>query len=316
IPNDVAIDSDGNYIVTEEGVCNLVKITPQGERTVIFNYEFVDETGPIGVAIDSDGSYIVTEFHIIDGQTCNLVKITPQGERTVIYEFDPGTTPYWVAIDSDGNYIVTDWSADNLVKITPQGERTVIYEFDPGTGSQGVAIDSDGNYIVAETWGNNLTKITPQGERTVIYEFDSFAGPVGVAIYPDLIPPTVYMTSPTGGSEIKSSTVNVVWTGSDSGSGIDHYEVKFDGGSWINVGTATSHEFTGVTDGSHTIYVKAVDKVGNWKEAMVSFTVSAGIIFGLDLTTIAIIVAVILVVIVVVAYLIMRGRRPPTPIQT
>ncbi|MCP8318692.1 MAG: Ig-like domain-containing protein, partial [Candidatus Methylarchaceae archaeon HK01B] len=198
---------------------------------------------------------------------------------------------------------------------------TVLYEFKPFTYPWGLVVDSDGNYIVTNWGADSLVKITPQGVRTVIYEFDPDTRPWGVAIYPDLIPPTISITSPTNGSEIKSSTVNVVWTGSDSGSGIDHYEVKLDGGSWINVGTATSHEFTGVTDGIYTVYVKAVDKVGNWKEAMVNFTVSTGIIFGLDLTTMAIIiaavvvviVAAIVVVIVVTVYLIIKGRRPPTP---
>ncbi|MCP8323119.1 MAG: hypothetical protein L6N96_02940, partial [Candidatus Methylarchaceae archaeon HK02M2] len=58
------------------------------------------------------------------------------------------------------------------------------------------------------------------------------------------------------------------------------------------------------------------DKVGNSKEVIVNFTVNAGIIFGLDLTTLAIIGAAIVIVIVVAVYLIMRGRRPPTPKPT
>lgn len=128
----------------------------------------------------------------------------------------------------------------------------------------------------------------------------------------DNVPPILSISSPTSGSEVKSSTVTATWIGLDAGSGIDHYEVKLDGGSWINVMTDTSYNFTGVSDGSHTVHVKAVDGLGNSKEAIVNFTVSTGIALGLDLTTIAIIGAVVVVVIVVVAYPILRGRKPPT----
>ncbi|MCP8310099.1 MAG: Ig-like domain-containing protein, partial [Candidatus Methylarchaceae archaeon HK01M] len=134
-----------------------------------------------------------------------------------------------------------------------------------------------------------------------------------VDVIVDNVAPTLSITSPTSGSEITSSTVNVAWTGSDSGSGIDHYEVRVDPGAWMNVGTDTSDQFTGVGNGGHTVRVKAFDKVGNSKEVIVNFTVNAGIIFGLDLTTLAIIGAAIVIVIVVAVYLIMRGRRPPTP---
>ncbi len=89
----------------------------------------------------------------------------------------------------------------------------------------------------------------------------------------DTTPPTVSITSPDDGATVTTSDVTVTWTGSDSGTGIDHYEVRIDSGSWTNVGTSTSHTFTGLSDGSHTVDVKAYDGAGNTNTDSVTFTV-------------------------------------------
>ncbi len=89
----------------------------------------------------------------------------------------------------------------------------------------------------------------------------------------DTTPPTISITSPADGATVNSADVTVSWTGSDAGSGIDYYETRIDGGSWINKGTSTSHTFTGLADGSHTVDVKAWDKAGNSNTDSVTFTV-------------------------------------------
>ncbi|MBD3192121.1 MAG: S8 family serine peptidase [Candidatus Heimdallarchaeota archaeon] len=89
----------------------------------------------------------------------------------------------------------------------------------------------------------------------------------------DTTPPTIDITSPNEGATLTSSDVTVTWSGSDSGSGIDYYETRIDSGSWINKGTSTSHTFTGLADGSHTVDVRAWDVAGNSATDMVTFTV-------------------------------------------
>ncbi|MCP8305228.1 MAG: SMP-30/gluconolactonase/LRE family protein [archaeon] len=312
-PDGVAIDSEGNYIVAEGYVNNLVKITPEGVRTVI--YEFDSDNWPIGVAIDSDGNYIVAEYW-----TNNLVKITPEGVRTVIFEY-VWEGPAGVAIYPDlipPTVSITSPTTDSYVGNTTLVQGT---SEDTHSGIKKVEVKiDDGSWQLATgttSWSCSLdTTGVSAGSHTITAratDNNDNTATTSVDVIVDNLPPTLSITSPTSGSKLTSSTVTVMWTGSDAGSGIDHYEVKLDGGSWIDAGTATSHEFTGVGDGSHTVRVKAVDEVGNSKEATVNFTVSTGIIFGLDLTTLAIIGAAIVVVIVVVAYLILRGRRPPTP---
>jgi streptogramin lyase len=201
-PVDVAIDTSGNYIVTQDGspfahaheIGIISKVTPKGVRTVVYN--FPEDTYPDALAIDSSGNYIVGEsgFNI-------LSKVTPAGVRTVIYDFGSrlGEKPTWlgdsldnnllgIAIDSSGNYIVTEFNRNLLSKVTPSGVRTVIYNFTKGTNPIEVAVDSRGNYIVCERTTGVLSKITPSGERTVIYSLGAGHQPHGVVV---LTPPRV-----------------------------------------------------------------------------------------------------------------------------
>ena len=88
----------------------------------------------------------------------------------------------------------------------------------------------------------------------------------------DTIPPLVSITSPNNGTYLATSNVTVSWSGSDN-IAIDHFEIRVDGSSWINVGLTYSYEFTGLSDGSHTVDVKAVDKAGNTNISSVTFYV-------------------------------------------
>ncbi|MEM3357085.1 MAG: caspase family protein, partial [Candidatus Bathyarchaeia archaeon] len=92
---------------------------------------------------------------------------------------------------------------------------------------------------------------------------------------PDTTPPTVSIISPADGATVTSSSVTVTWTGSDTGSGISYYETRIDGGSWINKGTSTSHTYTGLANGGHTVDVRAWDMAGNSATDSNTFTVNA-----------------------------------------
>ena len=88
----------------------------------------------------------------------------------------------------------------------------------------------------------------------------------------DTTPPSVSIISPSDGETITSSNVTVNWTGSDDGSGIDHYEIRMDEDPYVNVGTNVTYEFTDLSPGNHTVSVMAVDVAGNSNTATVTFT--------------------------------------------
>lgn len=123
-------------------------------------------------------------------------------------------------------------------------------------------------------WAFNFNTSTTGGEG--FYEFYSLAydkasnledTPIPLvadeSIIVDMIPPQIQITSPSEGEWLTSSAVVVDWFGSDSLSGMEHYETKIDLGSWIPKGTGLQHTFTGLFEGSHIISVRAFDAATN-----------------------------------------------------
>ncbi len=249
-PTSLAIDSAGNYIVTEWESNKVSKITPAGTRTEI--YVFAPLTGPAGIAIDNSGNYIIAEHY-----TGKLSKVTPSGVRTEIYTFATNTGPQGVAIDSSGNYIVAESAMGKLSKITPSGVRTEIYTFAAGAYPAGIAIDSAGNYIVTEHLANTLSKVTPNGIRTPICYFSSNTGPQGVAI--------LQGNASTGYSA-------TVWAWDVQGWIAE--PITMDG---VATGYNTPHTFSNLI-GSHTFTVPAIDVLGypfdRWSTGQTSRTIT------------------------------------------
>ncbi len=122
------------------------------------------------------------------------------------------------------------------------------------------------------------------------------------AIVLDINPPTIFGISPGDGREIKSSTLTASWSGEDETSGIDHYEIKLNDGSWIDTGKNTAYTFTGVSDGNHVLNVKATDGANNSRQIQIRFSVDTSLIGGpgwtddiIIFSTVSIVVAIILV---------------------
>jgi len=150
--------------------------------------------------------------------------------------------------------------------------------------------DMDGSWSVYVSWEGDENHVGNTSQLTLFIV--------------DTTPPTVSITLPITESEIRSSTVTATWTGSDDVSGINHYEVRLDEGSWTNMGTSTAHTFSGLGDGSHTIDVKATDKAGNTRQDMVNFTVNTSLIGGPGWTDdIIAFSALIIVMLIAVLYL-------------
>ena len=126
----------------------------------------------------------------------------------------------------------------------------------------------------------------------------------------DITAPTILITFPDPGYEARSSSITVEWTSSDDFSGISYYEIRLDGGSWINVGTNTTYTFTELGDGSHTVDIKAVDKAGNAKQETVSFIVNTSPLFGPGcIEEIAIMATMITIVLATALYLLIIRKH-------
>ncbi|OGS50616.1 MAG: hypothetical protein A3K65_08535 [Euryarchaeota archaeon RBG_16_68_12] len=89
----------------------------------------------------------------------------------------------------------------------------------------------------------------------------------------DTTSPVLTLTAPSDGAWLNASSATVTWQGSDALSGIDRYETSLDGGAYSSTGTATSAQFSGLSDGPHRVAVRAHDVAGNVATATVDFGV-------------------------------------------
>ena len=89
----------------------------------------------------------------------------------------------------------------------------------------------------------------------------------------DGTPPSLVIINPKFDSYINISTVKIEWTGADVGMGLDYFEIKLDNGNWIDIGKNTSYIYSSLTEGEHTVYLKAMDTMGNTNETTVKFKI-------------------------------------------
>ena len=138
----------------------------------------------------------------------------------------------------------------------------------------GSAVDTN---IPASQTSYTLTGLG-DGSHTIEVRAVDNAGNTGsdsVSITVDTTPPTITISSPNDGDIFDTDTITVTWSGSDSTTGIDHYEI-YDNGNAVDTNipaSQTSYTLTGLGDGSHTIEVRAVDGAGNTGSDSVSITV-------------------------------------------
>jgi hypothetical protein len=143
-----------------------------------------------------------------------------------------------------------------------------------GIETSSLAVQVDGTPLTVFWSGNGTDGVLhgdggPLAEGTHIAEaraMDRLGNGPTVLSWPfsvDSIPPIVNITYPSGNPELADGSVTLTWTGSDAGSGIDHYWIRIDDGPYLNVGTVTSFPFHDLVPGIHYFYVSAIDVAGN-----------------------------------------------------
>jgi len=227
-----------------------------------------------------------------------------------------GDTPYIIDANNRDRYPLMP--PDKIPPVTKISLNGPVGDNDWFTSDVTVTLSATDNTEVYKTeysfdritWTTYLKPfiITTEGNIIVYYKSTDKAGnPESIktkTIKIDKTIPTCSTTSPSPGSEIKSSTITVTWTGFDATSGISHYEIKMDGGPWIDVGLNITYTFTGVGDGSHAIQVKAFDKAGLSKQDSVEFIVNTS-----PGTPIVWIVLGIIIAIITIAAVTLKTRK-------
>jgi parallel beta-helix repeat protein len=180
-------------------------------------------------------------------------------------------TPPTTIHNYDGSWHKDDFFIVLIANDDLSGVAETYYRINEGPTRN---VGSDGHPIISTEGTNNRLEywsIDKAGNEEFPYKILSY-------IKLDKTIPQVSVISPENNSHIKLSSIIIIWNGTDSSSGIEHYEIQLDG-SWENVGTQTTY-LTQFSDGGHTIKIKAIDKAGNSKTVSLYIIVNTSPIGG------------------------------------
>lgn len=148
---------------------------------------------------------------------------------------------------------------------------------DSGTGIAYMHVRNDTGAFVNMTSGDGyLFTNLSQGTHILYVEAWDFAGNAqlkSVSIVVELTPLEIAITYPQADQHLNDAAINATWEAFISVSPITKIWVAIDSNPLVDVGLNTSQLFVNVSDGAHTIYVKAMDAAGNSAIVNVSFVV-------------------------------------------
>ncbi|OPY33157.1 MAG: Periplasmic copper-binding protein (NosD) [Methanomassiliicoccales archaeon PtaU1.Bin124] len=144
-----------------------------------------------------------------------------------------------------------------------------------GLTNMNVRIDG-GDWVPKYLQTSHIFSGLSQGHHKVeVMAIDGiFLSTIASANFTVELPPVLHIIAPAASSTFGVDSLTVRWEGWANQSGIDHYEIKVDGGAWTSVSTAVSYQLTDLTEGQHTIYVKAVSGISIETIASVAFTLA------------------------------------------
>ena len=140
----------------------------------------------------------------------------------------------------------------------------------------GSGIDIPINYVMLDFYSgrshSHVSVFVSEINGVICFGPDSIDIPHPSVEEPDM--PYVYVSSPTSGTTIHTSTVIITWIVQNEGAGIDYFEVMLNEDGYTNVGLATTISYYNLTDGQYTFQVRAVD--------LAEQTMTYGIVFTID----------------------------------
>ncbi|MCI0618230.1 fibronectin type III domain-containing protein, partial [bacterium] len=214
----------------------------------------------------------------------------------------PFSATFWADYNDDGVVDWNTWKTDTLnagnafdtnstvVSSIPDKIVVLANEYETQRGNLAIY-----NWSLSSTKSADLSSILPNGTDFVVLDPRNMGTPVYQGTYngpvniptsgkeflallvlgsgsappppppPDTTPPDTTITSNFCGTTVNTSTVTVTWTGSDDTTPTGNlvYAYNLDSGNYSSYSSATSHTFNNLSNGSHTVSVKAKDEAGN-----------------------------------------------------
>ena len=221
---------------------------------------------------EGEGNYW-SDYTRVDGDGDGIGDTSYNTSSNVVDHY-PFMKPYgWVLRVSilgplNGSYLRGKTDVD-VVGSDVSLEKTELYMNDTHVATWNVS----GKHVYS--WDTTVYADGTHIIRSKIYDKAMNTREARVTVIIDNIPPTLEVTQPAQGATIKSNTTTVTWDVNDATSGITKIEISVDSDPWIDVTNKTSHNINDLTEGGHTIKVRAIDKAGNMEEASAKFTVRA-----------------------------------------
>lgn len=131
---------------------------------------------------------------------------------------------------------------------------------------------------------------------------------ISVSFDVDTTAPTVSISAPYPDEVIRADEFTFSWTGMDATSGLDHYEIWLDNGTRM-VTSETQITIQGLTSGQHTFHAVAIDRAGNMRESVVTFTVAAPSVIGFDFAWLFWLILAIILALVIIFLLLWWKRK-------
>jgi len=294
------INSVGNIELSNATHTVIIDITPP---ITSLNYSHPNYATATATYVSRNTTFMLNASDAISGVANTYYKVDSESwiEYTTSFALsnlaDGVHTLYFYSIDKLGNKepnkssnLTMDNTEPTISFTSPSNESAVGssivdvswtgHDYSSGIAYHEIKIDGKEYNSKGTSTSHTFLNVTEGSHTIYIKAIDKLGNSQesSITFLVDTTPPIISIKFPKNGSEIKSSRIAVAWSGFDEMSGVDHYEVRLDENLWINVATNTTYTFSQLSDGTHKIDIKVIDKIGNNKQARIVFSVNTSLI--------------------------------------